>query len=206
MNWLVARIYDRFMENIEEACLRDWRRQLVGVASGRVLEVGAGTGANLGYYSPAAEEVILSEPDRFMREKLTKRIEDLDDGRFVLSDKGVENLGVEAQSFDSVVITLVLCSVPDIHGALRSIYEVLRPGGELIFVEHVASERPGRHRIQRLVEPVWRRCAGNCHLTRRTEAAIEGAGFTLKTIDRESMRKALPFVRPSIRGVARRPL
>ena len=206
MNWLVARIYDRFMENIEEACLRDWRRQLVGGASGRVLEVGAGTGANLGFYSPAVDEVILSEPDRFMREKLTERVAQVDDDRFVLSDKGVENLGVEAQSIDAVVITLVLCSVPDMQAALRSIYEVLRPGGELIFVEHVASERSGRHRMQRFVEPVWRRCAGNCHLTRRTEAAIYDVGFEMETIEHESMRKALPFVRPSIRGVARRPL
>jgi len=110
------------------------------------------------------------------------------------------------ESFDAVVSTLVLCSVRDVHGALREIFRVLRPGGRLLFVEHVAAHPDSRRFAwQRRLEPLWKRVAGNCHLTRDTEGALRRAGFQLEGIERESMRKAMPFIRRCIRGVARKP-
>jgi ubiquinone/menaquinone biosynthesis C-methylase UbiE len=104
-----------------------------------------------------------------------------------------------------VVSSLVLCSVQDPQAALAQIRRVLKPGGRLVFLEHVAADgKPNRLKWQRRIEPVWKHLMGNCHLTRRTEAAIEAAGFRIERIQRESMRKALPVCRPSIRGIARR--
>jgi ubiquinone/menaquinone biosynthesis C-methylase UbiE len=109
-------------------------------------------------------------------------------------------------SFDAVVSTLVLCSVPDLNAALAEVIRVLRPGGRFLFLEHVAADRnPTRLKWQRRVEPVWKRVAGNCHLTRRTEQAMLAVGFQIERIERESMRKATPLARPSIRGAARKP-
>jgi hypothetical protein len=83
---------------------------------------------------------------------------------------------------------------------------VLRPGGRLLFVEHVAARQHSARRAwQHRMEPIWRRVAGNCHLTRDTEHAIRSVGFEIERIDRESMRKAMPLIRPCIRGVARKP-
>jgi ubiquinone/menaquinone biosynthesis C-methylase UbiE len=107
---------------------------------------------------------------------------------------------------DAVVGTLVLCSVPHLDQALSEIYRALKPGGRFVFLEHVAAEdRPRRLKWQHRVEPVWNRLAGNCPLTRRTAAAIVGADFVVATMKRESMRKAWPLVRPTIRGVAVKP-
>ncbi|MEJ7584387.1 MAG: class I SAM-dependent methyltransferase [Acidimicrobiales bacterium] len=111
-------------------------------------------------------------------------------------------------SFDTVVATLVLCSVPDQPAALAELRRVLRPGGALVFLEHVAAEdRPKRLRWQRRIEPVWKRLAGGCHLTRVTADAIVAAGFDLPdaALTRESARKTTPVVRPTVRGVATKP-
>lgn len=204
MNWLAARIYDRFMLPVEEACLKEWRQGLLAEAKGRVFEIGAGTGANLECYPEDLEEVWLSEPDDFMRGRLEEKLASLGREGFQVSEHRVEDLGEEAGSFDTAVVTLVLCSVPDAADALKAIYRRLKPGGRLLFLEHVGAEESFRYGVQRVLEPVWKRCAGNCHLTRDTARAIEAAGFSIEKIERESMRKALPIVRPSIRGVARR--
>jgi ubiquinone/menaquinone biosynthesis C-methylase UbiE len=99
----------------------------------------------------------------------------------------------------------VLCSVKDPAASLAEIRRVLRPGGRYVFLEHVASDDPTRLRWQKRIEPAWRVLADNCHVTRRTEESIRAAGFAIERITRESVRKALPIVRPSIRGVARQP-
>jgi ubiquinone/menaquinone biosynthesis C-methylase UbiE len=121
-------------------------------------------------------------------------------------DAGVDPLPFDDESFDVVVSTLVLCSVPDERAALAEIHRVLRPGGHFVHLEHVAAvENPKRHKWQRRVEPVWKRVAGNCHLTRTTDLAIPEAGFELVEVRRESMRKAPPWIRVTTRGVARKP-
>ena len=108
----------------------------------------------------------------------------------------------EPRSFDAVVCTLVLCSVRDVEQSLAEFRRVLRPEGKLVFLEHVAATEPSRLAWQRRTEPLWKLVAGNCHLCRETAASIEAAGFRFDRITRESARKALPIVRPTIRGVA----
>jgi ubiquinone/menaquinone biosynthesis C-methylase UbiE len=120
-------------------------------------------------------------------------------------DAPAERLPFADATFDVVVSTLVLCSVPDPARALGEVHRVLRPGGCLVFLEHVAAEgNRGRRFWQRLLEPLWLQVSGNCHVTRRTAASIAAAGFALEAVKRESVRKALPIVRPSVRGRARK--
>ena len=203
MSWLMATFYDRLIEQSEAACLRDWRRDLLAGVTGRVLEVGAGTGLNVPYYTSNVTRLVLSEPEPHMRAKVQSRLAAALPADVELSDATLDHLPMPDQSFDAVVSTLVLCSVPDLAQALEEIRRVLAPGGRLVFLEHVGAEdRPDRLKWQRRVEPLWKALAGNCHLTRRTELAIKRAGFDIVQIQRESFRKAMPLTRPSIRGIA----
>lgn len=200
---LIATIYDRFMQSGEEACVGQWRKELLADAKGRVLEIGAGTGLNLKHYPATVSELVLCEPDPNMRRKLSSKLRD---GNV---DVPVEIVGAQAERlpfsdayFDTVVSTLVLCSVRDPAVALQEIRRVLRPDGTFVFLEHVADEDPGRLAWQRRIEPFWKRMAGNCHLQRRTCTFMQEAGFTFERIEREKMIRALPFVRSTIRGSA----
>jgi ubiquinone/menaquinone biosynthesis C-methylase UbiE len=200
MSRFMAAIYDRFMRDMEALSGAAWRAELLTDVTGDVLEVGAGTGRNLDHY-PAGLRLVLSEPDPHMRERLTGR------ARAVGSDARVTAWPADAidapdASFDAVVCTLVLCSVPDVPRALAEMRRVLRPGGRLLFIEHVLSSRPSRAAWQRRLEPAWRLVAGNCHLCRETDTRIAEAGFEITDITRESARKALPIVREVVRGVA----
>jgi ubiquinone/menaquinone biosynthesis C-methylase UbiE len=204
VSWFLSKIYDSFMRKTEAACLAEWRRSLLAPLTGEVLEVGAGTGANLPHYGADVRRLVLSEPDRHMRGRLAERVGRMTSAPEIVS-ASVDALAFDSGSFDSVVSTLVLCSVPDLDGALAEIRRVLRPGGRLVFIEHVAAdERPERLRWQERLEPFWVRMTSGCHLTRRSHLAMERAGFELADVRRESMRKALPIVRTSVRGIALR--
>jgi ubiquinone/menaquinone biosynthesis C-methylase UbiE len=205
MAWLMATLYDRFMRPSEEACLGEWRRDLLSGLEGDVLEVGAGTGVNLAYYPPGAR-LVLAEPDRDMAKRLEAKISGTRHEGARIDAADAEALPYPDESFDVVVSTLVLCSVARPGRALVEIGRVLRPGGRLVFIEHVGAEEGSSRRAwQGRIEPVWKHVAGGCCLTRDTRTSIARAGLTFERIDEESMRKALPFVRPSIRGVARKP-
>jgi len=209
MSWAMAAIYDWFMSGLEEACGTAWRTELLEGVSGRVLEVGAGTGRNLDFYrlSPASR-LVLAEPDRHMRGKLEPRVRELrarTEADIEVVPWTAERLEADDASFDVVVATLVLCSVSDVATSLREIRRVLAPSGTLVFLEHVAATDRGRLGWQRRVEPGWKLLAGNCHLCRDTERSILDAGFQLDRITRESARKALPIIRATIRGHARAP-
>jgi ubiquinone/menaquinone biosynthesis C-methylase UbiE len=204
----MAAIYDRFMSGSEEACLRDWRAELLADLRGDVLEIGAGTGVSVSHYPAAVRKLVLSEPDPHMRKRLAARAaRRVGASRWVrVSPAPADALDQPDDSFDAVVCFLVLCSVDDPAMALGEVRRVLRPGGRFVFIEHVAAEdRPERLKWQHRVEPLWKRLAGNCHLTRCTERAILEAGFELEAVSRESIRKANPLTRPSVRGVARLP-
>jgi ubiquinone/menaquinone biosynthesis C-methylase UbiE len=201
---LGACVYDWSLASAEAACLGEWRRALLAVAHGDVLEVGAGTGANLPHYPAAVRRLVLLEPDAGMRARLKRAAGERPDVTVI--DATAESIPLPDKAFDVVVSTFVLCSVDSPGRSLGEVWRLLRPQGRLLFLEHVAAEaRPGRLRWQRLLEPAWRCMAGNCHLTRRTEAAIAEMGFQLEDIRRESIRKVAGVVRPSIRGTARRP-
>jgi SAM-dependent methyltransferase len=210
MSWFMSAIYDRFMESSERACRAAWRSELLSKLEGDVLEIGAGTGLNLPYYPATLSRLVLAEPDADMRAKLDAKLARLRGEavapRVEVSPRGVDDLADDAGSFDVVVSTLVLCSVPDVSRALAAIRRVLRPGGALVYLEHVAADdRPARLRWQQRIEPAWRRVAGNCHLARPTGRLIREAGFEVEHETRESMRKSLAIVRASVRGVARSP-
>ncbi|MCA9669316.1 MAG: class I SAM-dependent methyltransferase [Myxococcales bacterium] len=200
MSRLLAAIYDRFMQGSEDACLRDWRAELLADLSGDVLEIGAGTGASLVHYPPAVARLVLSEPDPHMRKRLAARAP----AHVEVSAAPAHAIDQPDRSFDTVVCFLVLCSVDRPYDALAEVRRVLKPGGRFVFIEHVAADaRPERLKWQRRIEPFWKRLAGNCHLTRRTEQAILDAGFELEHVKRESIRKANPLTRASVRGIAR---
>jgi len=206
MSLVTAIFYDRFMAKTEGACLGAWRRELLGPLGGEILELGAGTGANLGYYSDRVTRLVLSEPDKHMRRRLQERAAGHRRTGTTVAAGTAEHIESADASFDHVVSTLVCCSVLNLESCLHEIRRVLRPGGSLVFLEHVAAA-PGtaRRRWQNGLNPLWKTVMGNCHLNRETEQAITAAGFEIIRIERESMRKAPPIVRPTIRGVARKP-
>jgi ubiquinone/menaquinone biosynthesis C-methylase UbiE len=205
VGWLFAKAYERMIGASEEACVRQWRAELLGGLQGDVLEVGAGTGLNLRHYPATLGRLVLAEPERHMRAALQAKLDAAPRSSVPveLVDAPAEALPFADESFDVVVTTLVLCSVPDQAQALAEIHRVLRPGGRLVYLEHVvADDKPKRHAWQRRVEPLWRRAMGGCHLTRDTVAAIRAAGFDATAHHRESMRKATALVRTCERGEA----
>lgn len=202
MGWLMSRMYDRFLQGAEDAGLADWRRELLRNARGAVLELGAGTGGNLELYPPGLSRLVLSEPDRHMRSILQRK---LGARRWVeVLDAPAESLPFPERSFDTVVATLVLCSVEEPARVLAEIHRVLRPGGTFLFLEHVGAPRgTWTRRGQAVLEPVWKRVAGNCHLTRDTGPLLEAAGFELAPCTEEPLPGSVALSGRSIRGVAR---
>lgn len=206
MSFITAFFYDRFMAKAEDACLKEWRHGLLRQVSGEVLEVGAGTGANIKFYPDSVTRLVLTEPDKHMRKILKEQV-----NRHHLENVGVasgtaEQIEADDESFDYVVSSLVCCSVTDLKVCLSEIRRVLRPGGGLVFLEHIAAaDGTSRRRWQNRINPIWKTFMGNCHLNRETEQAIVTGGFEIIQIERESMRKAPPIVRPTIRGIAKKP-
>jgi ubiquinone/menaquinone biosynthesis C-methylase UbiE len=199
---LMAMFYDRTMKGVERAGVAAWRADLLRDVEGEVLELGAGTGANLSYYGGGVTRLVLTEPDPHMRRLLEQHAE-ASPLPIEVVDAPAETLPFPDGSFDVVVATLVFCSVADPSASLREVHRVLRPGGRYVYLEHVAAGAgTTRRKWQGRIEPIWKRVAGNCHLTRETAAAIRAAGFELERLDEASMRKAPPIVRPTIRGVA----
>jgi ubiquinone/menaquinone biosynthesis C-methylase UbiE len=203
---LFARFYDRLTARMERAGLGAMRGELLRSASGRVLELGAGTGHNLEHYTDAVTELVLAEPDPNMAQRLRER---LTDGTAAQNpsviDAPAEELPFDDGSFDVVVATLVLCTVEDPARALREARRVLVEGGRLLYLEHVRSARPGLARWQDWLRRPWGRISGGCHPNRATDQLLAGAGFWIDSLERDKLPKAPPLVRPMIRGVAIRP-
>ncbi len=203
--YLMARFYDASMRKTEQLCLSDWRAELLAQARGEVLEVGGGTGINLPYYPANLNRVILSEPDRHMRQQLAAKLPQAAGRSFQLTEWSAEAIPLPDASLDTIVCTLVLCSVPEQARSLAELYRVLRPGGQLLYLEHVIAEDPALQRWQRLVTPIWKSCCGNCHLTRDTGRALEEAGFRHERQTEAQMLGAPAIARRTIRGCARKP-
>lgn len=205
MSFLGALFYDKLMKSTEDACLIDWRRELLKDIDGKVLEIGAGTGASLDLYPKRpALEIFLSEPDGNMRGQLKEKVQRQTSSNVTVLSCPGEKIESEDNFFDVVFVSLVCCSVTDVQASLKEIKRVLKPSGSFVFLEHVAAEDgTTRRKWQNRLNMFWRKLAGNCHLNRETERYIKDAGFTIQDIKRESMRKAMSLVRPTIRGVAK---
>jgi ubiquinone/menaquinone biosynthesis C-methylase UbiE len=196
-----AAIYDRSLSGAEKAGLRDRRVQLLAAANGRVLEIAAGTGLNLPHYPSSLEELVLSEPEEPMAKRLARRLADSGrSGRVVRAP--ADALPFADDYFDTVVSTLVLCTVPDQEKALAEIGRVLRPGGQLLFLEHVRSDSPSLARWQDRVTGIWKRIGHGCHPNRATAAAIARSGLELDGVEEGDFPKAPPIVRPLVSGRA----
>jgi ubiquinone/menaquinone biosynthesis C-methylase UbiE len=191
--------YDRLLAPTEDAGLSDMRSELLSQATGRCLEVGAGTGLNLPHWPADLEELVLTEPDPHMSAQLRKK---LDREARVVEAPG-ERLPFDDDHFDTVALTLVLCTVPDPDAALREIDRVLKPGGRFLYLEHVRAEEPGLARGRDRLETPWKWFGDGCHCNRATLRAIEASPLEVETADRGSMPKAPPLVRPILRGSAR---
>lgn len=194
-------LYDRLFKATEEAGLRQMRGELVAEAKGRVLELGAGTGANVELYPDAVEELVLAEPDPHMTRRLREKLAEWG-SRAEVVEAPAERLPLEDSSFDTVVVTLVLCTVPDPGAALAEVARVLKPGGRLLFIEHVRSEEPGLARWQDRLERPWRFLGDGCHCNRDTVATIAASPLTLGEVEHDKLPKAVPIVEPLVRGSA----
>jgi len=194
---LFAAGYDRATAGTERGALGDARRELVGSARGRVLEIGAGTGANLPHY-PAQVEVVLTEPDAHMAKRLRAKA-----GGLPALEASADALPFPDDSFDTVVATLVFCSVPDVTSALREVRRVLAPGGSLLFLEHVRAQ-PGsaRERWQDRLNPPWRAFACGCNCNRDFLGYLRAAGFTVGEVREEEWGFMPAILRPVVVGRA----
>lgn len=193
--------YDHIMEAPEKAVLRGHRAALVARASGSVLEIGGGTGANLPFYGPDVTELVLTEPERPMAKRLEGKLTQYSLPASVLGAPA-ERLPFEDSRFDYVISTLVLCTVVDPQRALAEIHRVLKPTGQLLFMEHVRAEEPGLARWQDRLHPLQVRVGNGCHCNRRTLESMQEAGLSISELKRDRMRKAPPIVRPLVVGVA----
>jgi ubiquinone/menaquinone biosynthesis C-methylase UbiE len=198
---IFAFAYDRVMAGSEAQTLRAHRRTLLAEAGGRVLEIGGGTGANLPFYGDAVETLVVTKPEEPMARRLERRLrEQRPNAELVLAP--AEQLPFEDDRFDTAVSTLVLCTVSDQQRALGELRRVLKPGGRLLFIEHVRADSPRLARWQDRLNGLQQRVAQGCNCNRATVDGIKAAGFTITAVEHDELRKAPPIVRPLVIGTA----
>src|SRR4051794_19635043 len=179
-----ARLYTRLAAAMERSGAGEYRQRLLEDVAGRVVEVGAGTGANFAHFPASVTEVVAVEPEAYLRARAEEA------ARYArvpvtVVDGVADRLPAGDGTFDAAVVSLVLCSVPDQAGALREIHRVLRPGGRLHFWEHVRADPGALARVQQVLDrTIWPALGGGCHAGRDTLAAVEGAGFTVERLHR----------------------
>jgi ubiquinone/menaquinone biosynthesis C-methylase UbiE len=195
-----AAIYDPFLWLGERRGMRAQRRDLLAQATGRVLEIGAGTGLNAGHYPEDVEDLVLAEPDGSMADRLEARLAGSPGVRVVRA--AAESLPFEDGSFDTVVSTLVLCTVTDPQSSLAEIRRVLAPGGKLLFCEHVRAESERLARWQDRLAGPWAGFASGCQCNRPT---VETIAAELDLVSTETARwRGMPaIVKPLVTGEAR---
>jgi ubiquinone/menaquinone biosynthesis C-methylase UbiE len=195
-----AMTYDHQMTRVEKAGLGAYREGLLAGAAGRVLEIGAGTGSNLRFYGPAVESLTLTEPETPMLRRLERKAAVQAPGATVLRAPA-EDLPLEDATFDVAVSTLVLCGVDDQPRALRELRRVLRPGGQLLFLEHVRSGDTHLARSQDRMNGINRFVVG-CDCNRPTLDSIRDAGFAVTNVEHTTLPKFPKFAAPAIVGAA----
>ena len=203
-----AAVYDRMLASAEKGGLRKMRSELLRDATGRTLELGAGTGHNLDHYPAAVTELVLTEPDRFMATRLRRHVAAAPPAPAAVEvvDAPAERLPFDDASFDTVVSTLVFCTVRDPERAASEVGRVLRPDGALLYLEHVRSpDGAGLARWQDRVERPWGWFAGGCHPNRPTYETLPEAGLVVERLSWHTFPKSgmTPWVKPLISGLAR---
>lgn len=167
---------------IDAACgqppMAELRKRYVPQARGDVLEIGIGSGLNLPHYSELARSVTGLDPHAELTDMARKRAEAATPNVDVLEISG-EEIPADDNSFDSIVCTWTLCSIPNVYRALKEMHRVVKPGGQFYFVEHGLSPDREVRGWQRRIEPLWKIIGGGCHLTRQADTLIQDAGFLL---------------------------
>jgi ubiquinone/menaquinone biosynthesis C-methylase UbiE len=180
-NWF-PRLYDSFMSPLEKRpVFQNTRKQLVVQASGDILEIGAGTGINFPFYTSNARHVLATDPDPEMLKRMTQK-KDLCAVPIDVQTANAESLPFSASAFDTVVATLVFCSISKPQRAIEELYRVLRPGGQLLLFEHVRMDHPALHKAQDLLTPLWKHLCDGCHLNRDTLSLINNSSFSVDQV------------------------
>ena len=159
-----------------------YRERVIGAAEGRVLEIGIGSGRNLPFYGSQVREVVGIEPSARLRE-MAEQAEHKSSTNISLVRASAENIPLDDKSFDTVVTTWTLCSIPDAHRALGEMRRVLKPSGQLLFVEHGLAPDIAVRKWQDRLTPIWKRIGGGCHLNRPITTVIASSGFRIDQID-----------------------
>lgn len=196
-----AALYERMLADVEKGGLREQRQELLARTTGRVLELGAGTGLNLEHYPRSLKRLVLTEPDPHMAKRLRKHVAESNiDAEIV--EAPAEQLPFEDDSFETIVSTLVLCTVPDLGAALSETARVLKKGGRLLFIEHVRGEDERVARWQDRLHGPWKLVGRGCNCNRDTLSAIR-AWLEVEDVRRGELSKMPPITRPEISGSAR---
>lgn len=188
--WVCPRLLDLMMGDDEQ--VKVLRTRTLAGATGRVLELGFGTGLNLPHYPPGVKRLVAVDPNPGMaalaRERMASAGIEVEHHQTT-----AEQLPFDAASFDSVVCTLTLCSIPDVAASLAEVYRVLRPGGQFLFCEHGLHADPGMRKWQNRLDPLWKVVFDGCHINRDIARLIEDAGLVLDPLEHPEM-KAMPKV------------
>lgn len=179
--------------SMRQAQLQRYRERVVGGATGRVLEIGFGSGLNLPYYNQTVDEIIGLDASPEML-ALAERAVANSSHKVTLLARSADDLPLDDQSIDTVVVTWSLCSIVDVGWALMEARRVLRPGGQMRFVEHGLSPDRNVAIWQDRLTPLWRRCAGGCHLNRKMDDLIRGGGFQFAELSTAYARGPRPMV------------
>jgi ubiquinone/menaquinone biosynthesis C-methylase UbiE len=203
---IFARVFDRLSRLMEKEA-GGYRDELVSGLHGRVLEVGAGNGTNFSRYPSTVDGVVALEPEAYLRRKAEAAARDTSVQVSVLDGRAAP-LPFEDASFDAAVASLVLCTVPDQAGALAELRRVLKPGGELRFMEHVRADGPLKSGVQRCLDRagLWPHLFGGCHCARDTVSAIQSAGYRLEHVRSYSLGPSWIVSNPHVIGSALAPV
>lgn len=176
---VLPRLCDLAMRNRR---LLPYRERVAGMAEGRVLEIGVGSGLNLPFYRASALEVMALEPaPRLIA--MARRSAGAANAPVTFIDGSAEAIPIDKSSIDTVVTTWTLCTIPQAAAALREMRRVLKPGGHLLFAEHGLAPDEGVRRWQERLTPAWKRISGGCHLNRPIQGIIEGSGFHIDRLE-----------------------